>query len=195
MYTAQPLTIPESLSGISITTMKEHYGLYEGYVKNTNTILELLADSSIHASARMELQRRFSFEFNGMKNHEYYFETLAGGTADLPTDSLFEKYVSQEWGSFDTWKEIFTKVALTRGIGWAMVCYDAQADRLLHTWVDEQHLGQLSTCTPILSIDMWEHAFVADYLPSGKSKYVADFMNQIHWPTVEARMKKSVAGK
>jgi len=58
--------------------------------------------------------------------------------------------------------------ATTRGIGWAVLWYDRADKRLLASWVDEQHLGQLQDCAMILGLDLWEHSYVADYQPSGK---------------------------
>jgi Fe-Mn family superoxide dismutase len=74
-----------------------------------------------------------------------------------------------------------TMAALTRGIGWVMLYYDRKTDRLLPGWVDEQHLGQLADCSVIIALDMWEHAYVADYQPSGKKQYVEDFFKNINW--------------
>jgi len=79
----------------------------------------------------------------------------------------------------------FKFLALTRGVGWAMLWYDRKEERLLMSWVDEQHLGQLSDCAPILALDMWEHSFVADYQPSGKKNYVEDFFANLNWEVVE----------
>jgi Fe-Mn family superoxide dismutase len=76
-------------------------------------------------------------------------------------------------------------MALTRGIGWAMLYYDPTTKRLIDSWVDEQHLGQLNGCKTILALDMWEHSFVADYKPSGKKNYVEDFFANLNWEIIE----------
>lgn len=152
-----------ALKGISAKTIEEHLKLYAGYVKNVNELM-----------AKGEYDRRFPFEFNGMRNHEIYFSHFEGGSQGdasvLP--------------GFDL--EKFKALALTRGVGWAMVSYDPISQQLIQSWVDEQHLGQLNGCTPVLALDMWEHSFVADYQPSGKKQYVEDFFANLNWATVEA---------
>ena len=66
-----------------------------------------------------------------------------------------------------------------------MVFYDPVSKQLIHSWVDEQHLGQLQGCIPILALDMWEHSYVADYQPSGKKQYIEDFFVNLNWQNVE----------
>src|SRR3989344_3161428 len=143
MYQEQKFDI-EELAGISKKNIEEHLKLYSGYVKNTNLILEKIKElegSEKDAYALAEMQRRFSFEYNGMRNHEYYFKSLEGGTKALSTESLLKKEIEKEWGSFDKWLTRFKTVALTRGIGWAVLYYDSQDKKLLNAWIDEQHLG------------------------------------------------------
>jgi len=177
------------LKGISAKNIEEHLKLYSGYVKHSNLILEkikeLSGDAEKNAYALGEIQRRFGFEYNGVRNHEVYFETLSGGAKTLAEDSELKKAIEAEWGSFDSWLKRFKAVAMTRGIGWSMLYYDRQDKRLLLTWVDEQHLGQLQNCTPLLGIDMWEHAFVYDYATSEKGKYVEAFFENLNWEVVE----------
>lgn len=187
-FTAQTFNIPE-LVGISSKTIEEHLKLYQGYVKHANLILnhidELAKDSEKYAYELGEIQRRFSFEFDGMRNHEYYFHALEGGAQGLGDASSLKEAIVKEWGSFDAWLARFKAIAMTRGIGWAMLYYDKQNDKLVSSWVDEQHLGQLTGLTPILALDMWEHSFVIDYLPSGKKQYVEDFFKNLNWKVIE----------
>lgn len=187
-FTEKTFTIPE-LVGISQKNIEEHLKLYSGYVKNTNLILEKITeykqDSEKHAYALGELQRRFSFEFNGMRNHEYYFHSLENGPSELAIDSPLRKAIESEWGSFDSWLTAFKSIALTRGVGWAWLYFDKTSGRLLNQWVDEQHLGHLMGTSPVLGLDMWEHSFVADYQPSGKKQYVEDFFKNLNWLVVE----------
>jgi superoxide dismutase, Fe-Mn family len=189
-YTPHTFTIPQ-LTGISQTNIDEHLKLYAGYVKNTNLILEkvdqLSQDSEANAYVLGELSRRFTFEYNGMKNHEYYFHALEGGAAGLPDDSKLKAKISEQWGSFDAWMTRFKALAATRGIGWAILYYDRDTDQLLNTWVDEQHLGHLNSAQFIVGIDMWEHAYVADYQPSGKKSYIDDYLSQVNWGTIEQK--------
>ncbi|MCU0660092.1 MAG: Fe-Mn family superoxide dismutase [Candidatus Pacebacteria bacterium] len=193
-YAEKKFTIPE-LKGISAKNIEEHMKLYTGYVKNTNGILsqiaELTKDSEKNAYLLGELQRRFGFEFDGMRNHEYYFRSLEGGALQLESDSLLKTAIEKEWGSFDEWLTRFKAVAMTRGIGWAMLYYDRQEKRLVNAWIDEQHLGHLTGLSPVLALDMWEHAYVADYQPSGKKQYVEDFFANLNWSVIEANFKEA----
>ena len=195
-FTEKKFTIP-NLKGISAKSIEEHLKLYAGYVKNANLVLEKVEeykkDSEKHAYALGELMRRFSFEYNGIRNHEAYFATLEGGTQALSTSSPLKQAIEAEWGSYDAALNSFKALALTRGIGWAMLYYDHLNARLLMSWVDEQHIGQLNDCTIILGLDMWEHSYVADYHPSGKKNYVEDFLANVNWSVIEDNFKRATA--
>jgi Fe-Mn family superoxide dismutase len=185
-FTERTFSIP-TLKGISQKTIDEHLKLYAGYVKHANLILqkvEELKGNEEHAYALSEAQRRFGFEFDGIRNHERYFAALEGGATPIDEQSDFAKKVTEDFGSFDAWLARFKTVAMTRGIGWAMCYYDAESDQLLNAWVDEQHLGHLTGLVPVLALDMWEHSYVADYQPSGKKQYVEDFFANINWSVI-----------
>jgi Fe-Mn family superoxide dismutase len=206
MFTEQKFVIPP-LKGISAKNIEEHLKLYAGYVKHANLILdkikELKQDAEKNAYALAEVNRRFGFEFNGMRNHEVYFRSLEGGPKALSPESSLAKAVGQTWSLFDpirsregskrasasngvdAWLAEFKAIALTRGIGWAMLYYDPVSQQLLDAWVDEQHIGQLANSALILGLDMWEHAFVADYQPSGRKQYIEDFFANLNWSVVE----------
>lgn len=190
MYTPKTFTIP-TLVGISETTIAEHIKLYEGYVKHVNLIQAHLAEFKTKGDEYVyeigELNRRFAFEFNGMKNHEYYFEQLEGATKELNPESSFGKQVVTQWETIENFLTDIKQVAKTRGIGWAIVWKDRSTDELVLNWIDEQHLGQLNSCDFIFGIDMWEHSYVADYQPSGKGKYIDDYTANVNWEVVEAR--------
>jgi Fe-Mn family superoxide dismutase len=186
-FEEQKFEIPE-LKGISAKNIEEHLKLYSGYVKNSNLILEKIAeykeDSLKHAYALGELQRRFAFEFDGMRNHEHYFRFLEGGPKEI-SDGKLKKEIEKQYGSLDSFTNMFKAIALTRGIGWAILYFDPISNQLLTQWVDEQHLGHLNGLKWVLGIDMWEHSFVYDYQPSGKKQYVEDFFANLNWSVVE----------
>lgn len=194
-YIQHNFSLPQ-LTGISEKTNEEHLKLYAGYVKNTNEILasiqDLSTDPEKNAYVLGELSRRFAFEFNGMKNHEYYFHSFEGGHAEPNSESNLYKLIAKTWGSFDAWMESFTLLAKTRGVGWAILYYDKDTNQLLNTWVDEQHLGHLNSCQYIVGIDMWEHAFVNDYQPSGKANYIKDYFANLNWQHPESLFEKSL---
>ncbi len=191
MFTEKKFTIPV-LAGISQKNIDEHLKLYAGYVKHANFIQDKIEELQKEEGDNMYLisglRRRFGFEFCGMRNHEYYFTQFEGGFLACNTESVLYKKICETWGSFENWKKEFEDLATTRGVGWAMLCRDPETDRLLHAWVDEQHLGQLATCDIILALDMWEHAYVYDHPTSEKKKYIEDFFDNLNWPVVESRI-------
>ncbi len=168
------------LKGISETTIAEHLKLYSGYVNNLNNTLDGKQDI-----------RRLGFEYNGMRNHEIYFSSFEGGPQEISNGSL-RNQIEKDFGSFDAWLTQFKSLALTRGIGWVILFYDRQAECLINSWVEEQHISQLQDCSVILALDMWEHSFVADYLPSGKKNYVEDFFFNLNWKNIEGNFVKAI---
>lgn len=187
-YTPKTFTIPE-LAGISARTIEEHLGLYAGYVKHVNLIREEMqnAEAATNPYAMNEMQRRLGFEFGGMKNHEYYFAQFEGGATSLPEGAL-KTMIETAYGSVDTWMASFKKLALTRGVGWAMVYIDRTTNQLVQTWVDEQHLGQLADLDIVLALDMWEHSYMLDVPPSQKASYIDAVFNNLNWEVVASRM-------
>jgi Fe-Mn family superoxide dismutase len=179
------------LDGISSKTTEEHLKLYAGYVKHANLIIdkikELSADAEGNAYVIGELQRRFGFEFDGIRNHEYFFEQFEGGPSEIPMDGKLTAACAAEWGSFDVAYARFKALALTRGIGWAIMYYDPTTKRLMNAWVDEQHLGHLTGLNVVLALDMWEHSYLFDYIPSEKKKYVEAFFKNINGKKIEER--------
>lgn len=192
MYKEKQFTIPP-LKGISKKNIDEHLKLYAGYVKNTNLILsELATNKSTEIEAQYsasELQRRLSFEFDGMRNHEYYFSSFEGGSSPLSSEGKLYQAIEQQWGSFDGWLTQFKKLAMTRGVGWAILYHDTQSGNLLNAWIEEQHLGHLVGLTPVLALDMWEHAYVYDFPTSEKKNYIEAFFENINWNAIEHNFK------
>ncbi len=178
------------LKGISAKNIEEHLKLYAGYVKNTNLIFEkigeLMTNPEENAFVIGELQRRIGFEFNGMRNHEHYFKSLEGGAKPLPADSQFKKQLEKVAGTFENAMMGFKTLAMTRGVGWAVLYYDKQTQQLVPAWIDEQHLGQLTGLDYVLGIDMWEHAYIYDYPSSEKKKYIEAFFENLNWEVIEA---------
>ena len=185
------------LKGISAKNIEEHLKLYAGYVKNTNIILEKIEElrkparptgaggDETNGYLLTELQRRLAFEFGGMRNHEYYFSSLENEAKPLSQDSELAKMITHDFGSYENWLAIFKGLAMTKGIGWAMLSIDKQTGQLLNHWVDEQHIGHLVSTSLILCLDMWEHAYVYDYPTSEKKKYIDAFFENLNWSIIE----------
>ncbi|MDP2593709.1 MAG: Fe-Mn family superoxide dismutase [bacterium] len=198
MFTEQKFNIPK-LKGISEKTIEEHLKLYAGYVKHANLILAKIPEylgyekeDAFAPYAVSEIQRRFGFEFNGMRNHEVYFRSLEDGAAPLTSQSTLHGTLVKQWNSFENWISEFKQTAKTRGIGWACLYLDPVSGQLLNAWVDEQHFGQLQNCPLILGLDMWEHSYVADYAPSGKGQYIEDFFENLNWNIIENNFSEAV---
>lgn len=183
-----------ALDGISEKTIGLHLGLYSGYVKNTNTIIELTDSMKGDESkkyALLEARRRFSFEFGGMRNHEYFFEQFTGGVQELDPESALAKKMVEDFGSIEAWKENLVGLTGIRGVGFAVLTYDREAGRLMNNWIDEQHIGHLNSAQFIFGIDMWEHAFMLDYAPSEKGSYVEAVFNNTNFRVAEKRFDEA----
>lgn len=190
-YTPKTFDLPE-LEGLSQKQIEAHLKLYEGYVTHVNKLREQITeleatDKEKYAYAIMEVRRRLGFEFCGMRMHEYYFSQFEGGSQNADTSSALATAVSEKYGSFDAFLEHFTTLALTRGIGWTVLYQDPEGGTVHTAWVSDHELGQLSGLPIILALDMWEHAFMVDYLPSEKKDYINAFFKNLNWGVVEKR--------
>jgi len=189
MYTAKEFSFGE-IKGLSVRSIEEHLKLYEGYVKNTNLILNTMKEAQengVHEYELSEMQRRLSFEFDGMRNHELYFSQIEAGSKEINEDSSLYNKISEQWGSFENWTNDFINLSKTRGVGWAIMYFDEENDRLINHWVDEQHIGHLTGLKVIFALDMWEHSYVGDYWSSGKEQYIEDYLSNVNWNIVENR--------
>lgn len=191
-YTEKTFTFP-AMAGLSEKQVGEHIKLYQGYVKNTNLLLatleELKKDSEKNALALSEILRRFSFEWNGMRLHELYFESLGGnGTLD-PNTTLYKKITTQ-YSSYDAWLAECKAIALMRGIGWVILSYDTANNLLLTRWVSDHEVGHLGSLPIVLALDVWEHAYLLDYPPSGRKDYLEAFFKNLNWSVINTRLEK-----
>ena len=190
MYQAQDFTRLLGTAGFSDVLLNNHFTLYQGYVKNTNLLLEkldaLLKSDQASSPEYAELSRRLGWEFNGMRLHEYYFENMKNGVVAPSTDSALMQKVVAEFGSHENWEKDFRAVGAMRGIGWVVMYYDRVGDRLINMWVNEHDGGHLAGCVPLLVMDVFEHAFMIDY-GLKRADYIAAFFAAIDWSVVEKR--------
>lgn len=195
-YSPKTFTIPE-LDGISAENIKQHIGLYEGYVKNFNAISATLATLAKNPDSDpivfSELVRRHSFEFGGMRLHELYFPQLEGGTVDLNVQGAFATAVAKEFGSAGQLISEMKRVASMRGPGWSLLYWDPAALTFHIGFSGEQHQGHFVTLPIVLAIDVWEHAFLIDHGASGKGKYLEAFFKNLNWDVVEKRFETLLA--
>jgi Fe-Mn family superoxide dismutase len=186
------------LKGISDQTLEMHFKLYEGYVKETNNltnrITEFIKDGNVDQEempAYSELTRRLGFEYNGMVLHEYYFDNLqsGGGTGDPAKTSQLVKAAEATFGSYDIWKADFVGIGKMRGVGWAICNQNPANGRISNHWITLHETGNVAGFNPILVMDVWEHAFLLDYKPAERPKYIEAFFSNINWNAVEDRLK------
>lgn len=187
MYEAKTFNLG-ILEGLSEKQISEHLKLYEGYVKNINKLMsrieELKKDSETHAYELAEVKRRLGFEFNGMRLHEYYFEQFESSDGD---DGALKAKIEEQFGSYDAWKAEFEAVAKMRGVGWALLMQDNRTGMLHNVWVSDHEVGHLGGQNILIACDVWEHAFLLDYLPSERGKYIEAFFKNLNWQVVESR--------
>jgi len=190
-YTAKDYGKLVGMEGFSETLLKNHFTLYQGYVANTNKLWDLLTamleESKAGTPEYAELKRRFGFEFNGMRLHEYYFENL-GGKKPVDKTGALAKKVAGAYGSYDTWEQDFRATGAMRGIGWAVLYQDNVTGWLFNQWINEHEVGHPAGCAPILVMDVFEHAFITDY-GLKRADYINAFFKNINWDVVVGRAK------
>jgi Fe-Mn family superoxide dismutase len=187
-YAAKDFSKLKGMPGFSDKALDLHFTLYQGYVKNTNELLETLSKIAPNTPAYAEIKRRFGWEFNGMRLHELYFGNL-GGDGKLDPNSKLAKRLAEQFGSLENWQADFKATGAMRGIGWVVLYEDPSNGRLINTWINEHDVGHLSGGRPLLIMDIFEHAFIPDY-GLKRAEYIEAFFKNIDWPAVEGRLGK-----
>ncbi|MDZ4732537.1 MAG: Fe-Mn family superoxide dismutase [Nitrospirota bacterium] len=194
LYQAKSFEHLKGLRDFSDQLLQIHLALYRGYVKNTNQLATILLNKvKLWKTGTMEyaeLKRRFGWEVNGMRLHELYFENLTKRSVSLKKQSPLYEKLRQDFGQFSTWERGFMGVGGMRGIGWVVLTRDPLTGRLFNVWMDEHDAGFLVGSTPLLVLDVFEHAYLQDFGMS-RSAYVQAFMKAINWPVVEERFNAS----
>jgi Fe-Mn family superoxide dismutase len=193
---AMPYTVKDyskliGMEGFSETLLKNHFTLYQGYVTNTNKVMDILnqmlKDGKTGTPEFAELKRRLGWEFNGMRLHEYYFENLAG-KGGISKDGKLAKKMAEDFGSYEMWEKDFRAVGAMRGIGWTVLYQDPMNGRLVNFWINEHDVSHPAGCNPVLIMDVFEHAFMIDY-GLKRADYIEAFFKNINWSAAEARLK------
>jgi Fe-Mn family superoxide dismutase len=190
-YTAKDYGKLIGMEGFSETLLKNHFTLYQGYVTNTNKVLDtlkqMLAEGKTAAPEYAELKRRLGWEFNGMRLHEYYFENL-GGTMPLDKNGPLAKKLAADFGSYEAWEKDFKGTGTMRGIGWVVLYQDPATGGLINFWINEHDVAHPAGGNPLLILDCFEHAYMVDY-GLKRADYIEAFFKQITWAAVEGRLK------
>ena len=185
------------LDGISDAQIAEHLTLYAGYVKQVNALNDDLAAMVGHGQASgknpefAELTRRLGFEYNGMILHEHYFSNLRpAGAPTPPTGSPMAAALTESFGSVEQWQAAFHAIGEMRGVGWVILFQDPATHWLTNHWVTLHHEGVPAGFTPLLVMDVWEHAFMRDYKATERGKYIEAFFRNIDWRVIERRLQE-----
>lgn len=203
MYTAQNFDHLLGTPGFSDALLKNHFTLYGGYVTNVNKLNDelsaMLKDAKTGTPQYNELKRRFGWEWNGMKLHELYFGNMSKTPIKLEELKIpsgaegknrnIKDAIIKQFGSHEAWEKDFKATGAMRGIGWSILYHDPANDTLFNTWVNEHDMGHLAGCTPLLILDVFEHAYMTDY-GIKRADYIEAFFKAIDWNTVSTRFGK-----
>jgi superoxide dismutase, Fe-Mn family len=179
------------LDGISRAAIEAHYKLYEGYVAKRNEILEQLAAvdfakaNQVYSEIRA-LKVELSFAVGGIKNHEIYFEHL-GGDGGAP-DGQIADLIARDFGSYDDWRRDLKATGMA-GRGWAWTAYDWDEGRLFNYVGDAQNTFPIWNATPLVALDVYEHAYFLDY-QTDRASYIDAFFDNLDWSTVNDWVSK-----
>lgn len=176
--------------GFSDQLLKNHFTLYQGYVTNTNKVADSLSamarEGKIATPEYAELKRRFGWEFNGMRLHEFYFGNIIKGGKEIDKKTNLYKKIVADFGSYENWEKDFKATGAMRGIGWVILSYDGTEGRLFNTWINEHDGGHLCGAKPLVVMDVFEHAYMIDYQLK-KADYIEAFFKAIDW-TIDPEM-------
>jgi superoxide dismutase, Fe-Mn family len=174
------------LDGISRASVEAHYKLYEGYVGKRNEILGRLADVDLGSANQVYSEMRalkveLTFAIGGIKNHEIYFEHLGGAGGD--PRGLIGDLIKRDFGSVEAWR-VDLKATGMAGRGWAWTAYDWDEGRLFNYVGDAQNTFPIWNATPLVALDVYEHAYFLDY-QTDRASYIDAFFDNLDWQVVE----------
>ena len=173
------------LNGISRAAVEAHYRLYEGYVNKRNEILGKLADADASAANQVysdlrSLKVDLTFAIGGIKNHEIYFERLGGDGGD--PGGAIARLIERDFGSVGAWRDDLTATGMAAR-GWAWAAYDWDEGRLFNYIGDAQNTFPVWNATPLVALDVYEHAYFIDY-QTDRASYIGAFFDNLDWGVV-----------
>lgn len=191
MFTSKQFNSINGVQGLSERQMQEHYKLYEGYVKKANEIWSQIKSADFSKanatySDLRALKLGYSFAVNAIKSHELFFENLSGkGTS---AGGAVEKMITDQFGSTETWENDFKATGLAAR-GWVWLAFDWQNNTLFNYLGDQHDAFPIWHATPLIALDVYEHAYFIDYGTS-RADYIKAFMNNLNWEAVESFAQK-----
>jgi Fe-Mn family superoxide dismutase len=193
----EPKPFPHLLGapGLEDALLKQHLDLYAGHLNTVNELVDELADAPVNGtppSDWSEQKRRFGWEWNGLRLHELYFENLTRFPAPPGKSAGIGRRLATQFGSFQSWAKDFRTTGSIRGVGWAALVWDCEADRFHNIWINENDTGHLVGSFVLLLMDVFEHAYVAQY-GARRAAYIDAFMAAIDWSVAESRLAAAEA--
>jgi len=177
------------MDGFSEALLENHFKLYSGYVKNTNKVADalnaMLDEGKAGSYEYAEYKRRFGWEWNGMRLHELYFGNL-GGSDSKGAEGGVKTAIESQFGNIENWEKDFRATGGMRGIGWVVLSRDPVGGLLVNSWINEHDVAHLAGASPLLVMDVFEHAFILDY-GRAKGDYIDAFFKNIDWAKVGNR--------
>jgi Fe-Mn family superoxide dismutase len=179
------------MDGISRASVEAHYKLYDGYVNKRNEILKKLAEvdtasaNQVYSDIRA-LKVDLTFAIGGVKNHEIYFEHLGGGGED--PDGAMGALIERDFGSIQEWRADLKATGMGAR-GWAWTAYDWDEQRLFNYIGDAQNTFPIWNATPLVALDVYEHAYFLDY-QTDRASYIEAFFNNLDWDVVNSWVSK-----
>jgi superoxide dismutase, Fe-Mn family len=173
------------LDGISRAAVEAHYKLYEGYVNKRNEILEKLDGVDLSSANQVysdirALKLELTFAIGGIKNHEIYFEHL-GGDGGNPGGAIAQ-LIQRDFGSLDRWRADLRATGMAAR-GWAWTAYDWDESRVFNYLGDAQNTFPVWNATPLVALDVYEHAYFMDF-QTDRASYIDAFFDNLDWPVV-----------
>jgi len=165
-------------------TLELHLGLYKGYVEQLNK----LTTKATRGTDAEAFARRFAFEHNGVALHELFFDALSGKATPVQRSGALATEFTRSFGGYGQWRSDVRDLASVRGIGWIALVRSATTGRLHNVWIDLHQVAVPAMTDILLLIDLWEHAWLLDYAPKDRGRFVSDVIEQLNWAVIEARL-------
>ena len=173
------------LDGISRAAVEAHHKLYQGYVAKRNEILGRLADAELDAANQTysdfrALKVDLTFAIGGIKNHEVYFDHLGGDGGD--PQGAIRDLIERDFGGVDAWRGDLKATGMAAR-GWAWTAYDWDEGRLFNYLGDAQNTFPVWNASPLVALDVYEHAYFLDY-QTDRASYIDVFLANLDWGVV-----------
>ncbi|KAH7824556.1 Iron/manganese superoxide dismutase [Monocercomonoides exilis] len=179
------------ISAMSLTTINDHFKLYEASVASFNALRRFLSESHEPALSEQQLQDvngRLAYEYAVIVLHELFFMNT-NPNATEPSDKL-KSFVEEHYGkSIQALQSDIIELGQNDGgIGWITLLLNYDTEELLLGFLNGNDISAIATLHPLLVIDMWEHGFIRDFGITGRKEYLTNYVRHIDWKMVQKRL-------